>query len=445
VPDKQPGLKIWLPAPLCSKIGQRVIPLRYGATEALVQVYAVNARGGTRRNPLRIVISPEIIRQLAIRTEPIYRLLVSERSLEIGPVLGLLLGNRNHWYDDDYLSREPERVNEVYRQTGGLFCAFSPRTVSLRERCAYGLYYDPLREGWQHGAVPLPAVMHRRSFHIDHFALEQLKAATGATIFNSRRFHKWELHEILSLDPLLREHLPETELVTDPDTVFRMAKRHSGVILKPSDLSRGRGILFVKPTSGLYRVADCRELGRSSERLLSAAELTLLLQKEILPRPYLCQQLIDLAQIGGAPFDIRIVMQRSPQGRWRCTGIECRLAGPGQQITNIAHGGRALYLNDAVQQSFGSLQDPVLVEGNVVALSERLSHLLDQTGGTFAEFGVDIGLDRSGRTWLIEANVLPTFKGFKLLNPEVYRKILASPLLYANYAAGFGDSFTSDE
>lgn len=400
--------------------------------------------GERREAPAEVVASRALVERLRIATEPVYRLRVRDGELEIGPVLGLLLGNRNHWYDHDYLAREAERVTEVYARTGGLFCAFSVRNVSIENECAYGLRYDPRTSRWRYGELPLPAVMHRRSFHTPGGAVERLRQISGLRLFNSRRFDKWELHEILSQDPIFRAHLPETTRVHQGTEIFDLLARHGRVVLKPWDLSRGRGILFVETAGHSYVVADCRMAGCTRISTLSGTALEALIVQELVGRRYLCQQVIDLARIEGAPFDIRVVMQKAPGDRWRCHGIECRLAAQGSPITNISFGGRALRLTRALELAFGGAVDPGHAEQALLDLAQRFCRLLDRTGECFAEFGMDLALDRAGRPWFIESNVLPTFHGFEALDRAMYRRLLAAPLEYASYLAGFQDEPTGD-
>jgi len=416
--------------------------LRYGIGRVGVSVARPESLGRPDRPgmgqhpdfPAPVIIRPEIIRKLCIRTEPVYRMLLAPGGIEIGPVLGLLLGNRNHWYTGSYLNREPERVAEVGRRTGGLMVAFSPRTLSLRDGCAYGLFFDPTRSQWSYGALPIPSIVHRRSFHQPPHSIERLWEL-GVQVFNSRRYTKWELYQILSRDEQLRRHLPETAAVTDGREVFDMLGRHESLVLKPSELSRGRGILFVSNDDGHFRVQDCRSGSAPVTTRLDPEQLAAFLAGEIADHRYLCQAKIELATIDGAPFDIRVVMHRTPN--WQCTGMECRLAGPGQLVTNIAHGGRALWLEDAVQEAFGDAAAPTLVREEAVELARRVCHLLEHTGESFGEFGIDLALDQRGNMWFIEANVIPTFHGFESLDRATYRRLLAAPLLYAGHLAGF--------
>lgn len=381
-----------------------------------------------------MLVSPEVLRRLHIRTEPVYRLRADGESVEIGPVLGLLLGNRTNWYDDAYMQREPERVTDAYRRTGGLFCALSPRNCSVADGCAYGLFFDPREARWRYGALPVPAVIHRRSFHTSPDMVARIR---GAHLFNSRRFTKWELHQLISKDPALRSHLPITMEVTEGPEVFSLLRRVTSVVLKPAHLSRGRGILFVVRDGRKFRVTDCREEGPERQSVLTKPELQTLIARELVGHRYLAQQRINLAEIEGAPFDLRVVMQRGPDGQWSEHAIECRLAGRGNLVTNIAQGGRALTLGDALAQAFGGAVDPAVAEAQALDLAGRVCRVLDSTGEHFAEWGIDLALDRSGRLWFIETNVVPTFKGFEALDPELYRRLLSAPMRYAAALAGF--------
>lgn len=442
VPVSLPGAEFHLPSPLWS--GPEELRLRYGSNEVPVRIRltrGADAKGGLGSRPDRPVpvsLAAGVVEQLLIRTEPAYRLRrVEEGVLEIGPVLGMLLGNRNHWYSDWYMSREPERVTWAYPRTGGLICAFSARSVSMADRCAYGLWYNPRRGRWCFANLPLPGVIWRRSFRSDLNAVRRLQQVTGARIFNSYRFDKWQLYNILRHDLVFVKHIPQTALVQGGHEAMPMLERHGSIVLKPSDLSRGRGILFVERSGSGFTLTDYRT-GTVRRAPLTRSELDRLLKQEIAGRRYICQERIDLARVDGAPFDIRVVMQRDAGGAWQCTGIECRVAGSGQLLTNIAMGGCAMRLADATLAGYGPDRVPPRVEERVIELSERLCRLLDATGESFAEFGIDLALDCIGGLWLIEANVIPTFKGFKALDIDLYRRMLAQPLLYANHLAGFG-------
>lgn len=438
VPGSTEGPELLLPERLFPGTEPTRILLRYGAASATVTATSrahPAHLGLTASSPVPVSVSPLVLERLHIRTEPVYQVKAAPGEVEIGPVLGLLLGSRTNWYDDAYLQREPERVTAVYPVTGGLFCAFSPRNYSDEEGCAYGLFFNPGNSRWEYGALPPPAVLHRRSFFTSPSLVA--RAAGEASLFNSRRFTKWELYQIIAKDPELKRCLPATVEVRNGPEVFSLLRSHPTVVLKPSHLSRGRGILFVTRDVRRFRVLDCRGPGPSRHRVLTKDEMQALIQMELTGGQYLAQQRIALAEIDGAPFDIRVVAQRGPGGDWSEHAIECRLAGPGNLVTNIAYGGMAMTLPVAVRRAFGRELNAAEVEAQALALAAKFCRLLDTTGEHFAEWGIDLALDRGGRLWFLEANVIPTYKGFADLDPAVYRRLLAAPMRYAAALAGF--------
>jgi hypothetical protein len=65
---------------------------------------------------------------------------------------------------------------------------------------------------------------------------------------------------------------------------------------------------------------------------------------------------------------------------------------------------------------------------------------MDKMGEHFAEFGMDVAFDINKNLWLIEANVFPSFKGFKVMDYNNYLNIRYTPLIYAVSLTEFYES-----
>ena len=144
---------------------------------------------------------------------------------------------------------------------------------------------------------------------------------------------------------------------------------------------------------------------------------------------YLIQKYLPLARIGNSIFDIRVVMQKQKNKVWGCTGIECRVSKENGYITNISRGGHALTLEESLYRSFKN--DYELIPQQIDDFCQRFCLYMDTMGKNFAEYGIDIAVDIHKNLWLIEANVFPSFKGFKTLDRQTYLNIRYTPLLYA--------------
>lgn len=437
MPDRRPWLA--LPAEWVQTAGgEGRVTVRAGLAEAQAELRVLAERGPTGGTdpdcPQTVQASTGLLARLPLPPEPVYRMMSAWREVEFGPLIGFLLGNVNHRYTRPYMRRFRGR-GEAYRQVGGLLAALAANTALLDQGMAYGWYWDPAGQDWRAGAFPLPGVLYRRNFHLRDEQLANLVTSTGGRVFNSVRLGKWQMHQLLQRDPDLAPFLPETVPADDPEAVLALCRKHGTVLLKPDSLSRGRGMKVLRSVGEGFVAQNLRG-GTSGDPIdLSPAEAAQWLRG--LRRRYLAQQFLQLAQVGGSPFDIRAVMQRDASAAWRCTGIECRVAGTGQLITNLARGGYPLLLKEAVERAFGPGQDMEAWHRQVEELGVRFCRQLDAFDYHFGEWGLDLAAEPSGRLWFLEANVLPGFKGFARLDPAHYLEIKSQALHYASLLAGF--------
>jgi D-alanine-D-alanine ligase-like ATP-grasp enzyme len=118
-------------------------------------------------------------------------------------------------------------------------------------------------------------------------------------------------------------------------------------------------------------------------------------------------------------------------------GIECRVANKNTLVTNISRGGYALNIEEALKSAFPNITNDKDIKDYIDDLCYRICQRLDETGQHFAEFGLDLGIDEDKKIWIIEANVFPSFKGFKTMDHETYLKIRYAPIQYSASIAGF--------
>ncbi|HBE77139.1 MAG TPA: hypothetical protein DDW65_05075 [Firmicutes bacterium] len=388
------------------------------------------------QKPGQIMLSDKLRDEILIAESLVYQLKISASNIAIGPVIGLLLGNDTHRYNPKHMKKYADRFG-IYPKVGGLIYAFSPEWIHWKTHTVYGLYYDYFNASWEYGFFPLPEVIYRRDFHTSRDSIKRLVGYTGNRLFNSHRFSKYDLYDFLKPDPDLNKYLPPTELSLHFDQVRRFINRYLNVILKPVDLSRGRGICVIEKTNFQYRITDYRHKIPIASEFYNDETLKdfFAANKELFSK-YLIQKYLPLAKIGNSRFDIRVVMQRHPDKAWGCTGIECRVSNGSSHLTNISRGGYALSLDDALHQAF--TMDYETLEQQIHELCDKFCLYMDTSGEHYAEFGLDIAVDNARNLWLIEANVFPSFKGFRKMDPQIYLSIRYIPLLYALSLTRFG-------
>jgi hypothetical protein len=388
--------------------------------------------------PQTIIISDKLKDTLCIPDSLVYQVKISDSFIDIGPVIGLLLGIHTHRYNPKHMKKYSDRMG-IYNKIGGLIYAFSPKSINWKKNTAYGLFYNISKNEWKYGCFPLPEVIYRRDFHSDPLLIKKLMDFTKGRLFNSYRFTKYELYDYVSLNDELKKKLPATELVHNFENIRKFIDSHPKSILKPIDLSRGRGICVIERIDNIYKVSDYRYKSpivsilndkESFEKFISLNENLL--------KNYIIQQYLPLARIGNSLFDVRVVMQKRKGNQWQNTGIECRVSGD-SHLTNISRGGYALTLDEALRQSFK--EDYEYIPSQIDDFCQEFCHYMDESDEHYAELGIDIAVDIHKNIWLIEANVFPSFKGFKKIDWQTYLAIRYTSMLYALSLTKFGEAY----
>ena len=441
--DEEMCLK--LPKLRSNLITNNQITIQFGIKEQTCKIdiieWDIRLNRNSFTNPAEVLISSSLLKKMHIPIDLIYQLKISKDKAIIGPSIGLLLGEKNQMYNPTYMEKFSDRFEE-YEKFGGLVIAFSTRSIDWEEKIAYGMLYDPIQNKWRYDSAPIPSALYRRNFHQNLDRINQLIEMTNKNLFNSHYFKKSDLI-LLKDEKEIRNHVPATHLLKKMDDLFEFIQDKERIILKPVSLSRGRGIFTLeknqKPVEGyiLYEhqneflirhlLPDTNALGEMLKKL------------NLLNKQYLYQTYIPLLKINNRPLDVRVVMQKYDTNSWKCSGIECRVAGENEVLTNIARGGEAMTLEDVVIGS-GIDQSYDKIYESIINLCQKFCDLIDRKDEHYAEFGLDIGLDQEGYPWIIEANIFPSFKGFKEMDYEMYLKIRYQPIFYAVHLQGFSVS-----
>jgi glutathione synthase/RimK-type ligase-like ATP-grasp enzyme len=432
---------IYLPKALVNRLDEE-IDISFGKKHAAVRVFTdkeLNMKEkNTFENPMKVRMTSKLIYKLSLPETLTYQMRYDSSSMIIGPAIGLLLGGYNYCYSPLHMEKYSDRFG-VYEKIGGLIYAFSYKSIDWDKELVYGLYYDNKETRWKYGVFPLPAVIYRRDFHTDPKVEKKLADAVDGKMFNSWRFTKFYLYKYVKQSRKLSKYLPTTELSKNNEQVIKFIEQNNDVILKPTHLSRGRGICIINKEDDGYKVSDYRKKEAVEIKLKDKNALKDFFDKNNdFFSKYLIQRHLKLAKIDGASFDIRVVMQKEQINEWKCTGIECRVAAKKTLVTNISRGGYALTLDEALKGAFPDDEEGQgRIKEQIQMLCRKLCRSLEDTGHHFAEFGMDIAADEDGNLWIIEVNVFPSFKGFKEMDYETYLDIRHTPILYAAHLTGF--------
>ncbi len=127
---------------------------------------------------------------------------------------------------------------------------------------------------------------------------------------------------------------------------------------------------------------------------------------------YVSQQGIRLIELDSCPIDFRFHMTKNSENQWVVAAIGAKKAGRGSVTTHVRTGGQLMTPEQVLQQVFGARADAVLSSTKEAAI--KLAEDIERNyRHTLGELGFDIGIDKSERIWMFEANSKPGRSIFK--------------------------------
>ncbi|MGN7763437.1 YheC/YheD family endospore coat-associated protein [Paenibacillus sp. 22594] len=301
-------------------------------------------------------------------------------------------------------------------------------------KTGYSIAYMKQTRGYRRVVIPTPDVIHNRAIYDPgSHGIDRL-LGSGVLVYNTcNRYGKDQIHGLLEQNARLRGLLPATS--AGLPGLKEMMVSYSDIILKPCRGSIGQGVMrLTRSSPGLWNWSYLPFGSRTwVSTQVNQDALPRALRMRLASAPYLVQERIPLAEIGGCPFDLRVTVQRGWGGEWQVTGLFAKRAAPGGFVSNIARGGEALDSSYALEQAFSG-QAAAGIRMSVLAYSLSIAHELERNLPGLADIGLDMGVTEKGRVYFIECNGRDQRYGFRKAGltwawKESYRK----PIAYARY------------
>ena len=318
---------------------------------------------------------------------------------------------------------------------------FGPDGVNGREGRVTGYALD--NGAWARAEDDMPSVVYDRRFAggmkariAAGRALSALRTQ-GVIALGGSLPGKLEVYRALQRSPAIRRLLPPTCRFRGGGQLESLIAAHpGGLFLKPSSGMQGRGTLAISPqTSPDEWIVTGRSMrnGPYRRRLRGLSAIEAAAARLAEGRVYLVQPLLELNLPGGAPFDIRALVQKDGSGRWTYTGAAARIGKPGTATANLHGGGSACRIAPFLAAHYAE-EDAERLLRDIRSASLLVAEMLESSFGRFAELGIDFGIEPSGRLWLIEANARPGRAVFAVSRDErARRQSVRRPLQYARY------------
>jgi hypothetical protein len=226
--------------------------------------------------------------------------------------------------------------------------------------------------------------------------------------------------KILSSNHYVAAHIPEYRLLTKAN-LQAMLHKYPTVYVKPNNSCQGKGVIRIERKYHYYLVKP-RDRDKTY-RVSSINELKYCIEREKMKRTYLIQRGIASYTIKRRLFDIRTHLLRI-SGEWEMGAIIGRVATKRGVATNAYSGGTPVPIQSLLRDHLG------YDEGKRENYMEQLTILSLEATKTFGrafpkwtEFGLDIGIDETGKLWIYEINIKPGMLVFRKDRPS-YQRIM---------------------
>jgi hypothetical protein len=335
------------------------------------------------------------------------------KTLYIGPIFALVTEVSEQENEEPSFRSVHSFCEELHYASnigGGFFYVFHLKDFS--KDAIEGYYYET--DGWKKDSFPPPNVIYNRVHSRKLEASSYFRKIAAELnfekipIFNERFLSKWEVHKTLYEEEHLHPYLPDTELYRD-ENLSTFLNKYNSVFIKPINGSQGRNILKVSRRDGKISVQS--STAGEQEKIMDFNQLSSFIEwfkKRRNQTTFIIQQSLPLAAYQNRQLDFRVLCHRNHQQDWKVTSIVSRVSAPAQFVSNLARGGEMLkplkplvYLFD---QKTAISQVALMKE-----LSIEAANVISQSSsGLIGELGIDMGVDESGRIWIIEINSKPS-------------------------------------
>ena len=346
-------------------------------------------------------------------------------------VIGILTWREGQRFSEpDYL----RRLVKAGWKLGAEVYVFSHQDVNAKERRIKG-FTPKTGGGWESKSYSWPDVV------IDRYRkrVPQYMKLRHSGLFdfaNSPFSKKWRVTQLLAEDERVSRWVPETHVYTT-GKVIAMLRRHPLLYIKPGNGTGGRSILKVAAVGKQYQLQGRdKQYGKYQVRMENAAAVEnwvkrWVTKQRISDGNFLVQQGLDLALMPNRVADVRLLIQKDGDGKWDVTGCGVRMGASGSSTSNLHGGGKAIPFEAFMTKRFGE-DGAKQILNECHTMAHRIAHTLEERFGRMMEFGLDIGVDVNGRSWLIEVNPKPGREVFRQIGDnETYEEAINRPMQYA--------------
>lgn len=399
-------------------------------------------------------ISKEVARKLRLPTTGSLHAVTDGDKWILGPCLGVYVTRESSgqrlFGEQTVLLRD---LSQIGHQCGIDIVVLTP---GFREH-GQGWRFDEGHNQWLRMPIPLPHLVLRRSGRFresgklvqqDLIYLEQL----GILHTLPRQIsNKWTFYRIACRRKEVCRYLPLTRRVTSGRDLKIAIGELGDVYLKPVGGAQGAAIhRMIRSRNGVKVIRERRLVNRETDRQSSdfrpgttIEQQTLSTERDVQRfwdslqssfKRWVVQKSVPLTKFpDGRPVDFRWLVQWTDQPV--VVGRVARIGSKGAVTTNLHTGGTAMDAEVALDRL--EVKDPERILERMDEMSIQVMQALRDAYGSFAEVGIDLGLDTNGRIYVFEVNPTPGRRMLRSVSDSVRELSLRNLAEYAIKATDF--------
>jgi glutathione synthase/RimK-type ligase-like ATP-grasp enzyme len=319
------------------------------------------------------------------------------------------------------------------------FVRFTPFDLSPDTMLINAQSYHASSGTWNDLAMEIPEYIYDRCFYgrdtLSKKAkpiVDWLKKYPKTTFLGYGLADKWTIQSHLQSHADLKAYLPHTSLVTGFSHLSEVLKKEKACVLKPVSGGGGRGVILLevsgKSVKATYHIGKNKQIKRFAT--FNALQLW---TKKVLQHSYMIQPYLSIQDKNGYPCDIRILLQKTKNGKWAMVGKAIRKGYQYGFLSNL-NGGAEILRFEEWHHSLPKKQQALLLD-DLETIAALVPQVLEEKHGPLFELGLDICLANDGKIWLLDVNSKPGRKSIISAEPAMKDFLYESPLNYCSYLA----------
>lgn len=253
-----------------------------------------------------------------------------------------------------------------------------------------------------------------------------LKANTFLSDNRKNVFTKDQLQEKLKQDDHFSNLVIPTENVGNVNDIVHYLNKYATIVLKPLNGIQGKGVFILTKEKNKYKIGHYTKEIQVDKRGLNEFYV-----EHIKPRRYIMQKYVHSRSLQGDPFDCRVHVEKSLDGKWTSAKNYIRV-GIGQKvISNVNQGGGIADPQQFLTANFGEIGTDIVKKLEQLAVT--LPYKIEELRGThIMSLGIDVGIEKTGDFYLFEVNDGPATDKIKgevaIHRSNYYRYVLENIL-----------------